>query len=612
MKWTVGIKIGGGFGMALVILVIVGIVTYLSTTGLIRNADLVNHTHVVLSNLEDVTSALKDAETSQRGYLITGENDYLELYNAALKGIDQDVKELRKLTLDNAAQQRRLDLLEPLIADKLSKLREAINLRTTKSLEAALPVVAKGKKDMDAIRKVVAELEREETMLLQQRHKEAKASSRTTIALIVFGIPLSIIFLAAISFFIIRDIVQPLKDITASAELIAAGDLDVKVPVSIRDDEIGVLAHAFTRMGNSLTTMSEIARQIAAGDVSVKVTPQSERDVMGNALAQMVVSLNYSAEVARQIAAGNLSGVVIPQSANDLMGNSLASMGSSLRGVIGELIEGINVLTSSSSEIMASTSQVAAGASQTLAAVSETTCTVEEVKQTAMVSSQKARTVADIAQNTVQVAQAGWRSIDESIAGMGRIQRQVESIVESIVRLSEQSQTIGEIIATVNDLAEQSNILAVNAAIEAAKAGEQGKGFAVVAQEVKSLAVQSKEATVQIRAILNDIQKATNAAVLATEQGNKAVEDGVRQSKEASEAIRQMSESIDESAQAAIQIAASSHQQLTGMDQVALAMESICKASEQNLSGMKQVDSTVRGLHDLGQRLKDVVGRYKV
>ena len=132
----------------------------------------------------------------------------------------------------------------------------------------------------------------------------------------------------------------------------------------------------------------------------------------------------------------------------------------------------------------------------------------------------------------------------ESIEVMNRIREQMESIAESIVRLSEQGQTIGEIIATVNDLAEQSNLLAVNAAIEAARAGEQGKGFAVVAQEVKSLAEQSKQATAQVRAILGDIQKATNSAVMATEQGSKAVEAGVAQSTQAGEAIRLLAESI--------------------------------------------------------------------
>jgi PAS domain S-box-containing protein len=276
-----------------------------------------------------------------------------------------------------------------------------------------------------------------------------------------------------------------------------------------------------------------------------------------------------------------------------------------------EILEAAEILASSSSEIMTSMSQIASSAAETAATVNETSSIVQEVKMTAQLSSQKARKVSDAAQKAVAVAQTGRKSVEDSVAGMGRIQEQVAFIAESIVRLSEQSQAIGEIIATVNDLAEQSNLLSVNAAIEAAKAGEQGKGFAVVAQEVKSLAEQSKEATAQVRTILNDIQKATNTAVLATEQGNKAVDDGVRQSKEAGESIRLMGVGIDESAQAAVQIAASSQEQSTGMDQVAQAMGDIKLASEQNATGMKQVESAVQNLHELGQKLKHLVEQYK-
>ena len=288
------------------------------------------------------------------------------------------------------------------------------------------------------------------------------------------------------------------------------------------------------------------------------------------------------------------------------------NLGERLKQILREISEGISVLASATSEIMASTVQVASGATETAVAVSETSSTVEEVKQTAQVASLKARSVSEAAQKAVQTAQDGRRAVEESVAGMGRIQEQVEVIAGSIVKLSEQSQTIGEIITTVNDLAEQSNLLAVNAAIEAAKAGEQGKGFAVVAQEVRSLAEQSKEATAQVRMILGDIQKAANAAVLATEQGSKAVEAGVKQSREAGEAIRQMGESIEESAQAALQIAASSQQQLTGMDQVALAMENIKQASEQNVAGSRQVEATVQNLHELGQKLKGLVGQHEI
>lgn len=278
------------------------------------------------------------------------------------------------------------------------------------------------------------------------------------------------------------------------------------------------------------------------------------------------------------------------------------------RVITRELRENIAQVSSSSAEILATTSQVASSAAETAAAVSETTATVEEVKQTAQHASQKAKYVSDSAQKASNVSQAGRRSVEEALHVMHRIREQMGSIAESIVQLSEQSHAIGQIIATVNDLAEQSNLLAVNAAIEAARAGEQGKSFGVVAHEIRSLAEQSKQATGQVRTILGDIQKATNVAVLATEQGNKAVEAGVKQSSETDEAIRLLSASINEAAQAATQIAASSHQQMVGMDQVAVAMNNIKEASEQNVSGTRQAELAAQGLHQMGVRLRLLVG----
>ncbi len=282
-----------------------------------------------------------------------------------------------------------------------------------------------------------------------------------------------------------------------------------------------------------------------------------------------------------------------------------------LKWVMAEVQESVNILAPASSQILTITTQVASSASETATAVSETTTTVEEVKQTAIMSNQKARYVAEIAQKTAQASETGRKSVGESIDVMNRIREQMESIAESIVRLSEQGQTIGEIIATVNDLAEQSNLLAVNASIEAARAGEQGKGFAVVAQEVKSLAEQSKQATAQVRTILGDIQKATNSAVMATEQGSRAVEAGVSQSTQAGEAIRLLAESIVEAAQASSQIAASSQQQLAGMDQIVLAMENIKAASTQNVAGARQTESSAQNLHELGQKLKSLLEQYR-
>jgi len=338
--------------------------------------------------------------------------------------------------------------------------------------------------------------------------------------------------------------------------------------------------------------------------------------MVGSLNRAIAVPLRHISGVAERVASGDLTMTAASSDhrADEIgvLAQTFRRMVENLRDVNRQIRDGVNVLGSAASEILAATTQVAASATETASAVSETTTTVEEVKQTSQVSSQKARYVSDSAQKTAQVSQAGKKAMDDAVEGMMRIRDQMESIAGSIVRLSEHSQTIGEIIATVNDLADQSNLLAVNAAIEAAKAGEQGKGFAVVAQEVRNLAEQSKQATAQVRAILTDIQKATGTAVMATEQGSKAVAAGVKRSTEAGESIRVLTESIAEAAQAAAQIAASSQQQLVGMDQMALAMENIKQASTQNVAGTKQTEIAAKNLHDLGQKLKQLVERYTV
>jgi len=277
------------------------------------------------------------------------------------------------------------------------------------------------------------------------------------------------------------------------------------------------------------------------------------------------------------------------------------------RSITMSLRDTIATLASAASEIVASTTQQAAGAAEEATAVQETSTTVDEIKQTSQLSSQKARRVAEASQKCVQVSQDGRRAAEESVRGMEETKVRMETIAERILALSERAQAIGDVIAVVNDLAEQSNLLAVNAAIEAAKAGDAGKGFGVVAVEVKALAEQSKQATSQVRGILNEIQKTTQSAVMAAEQGVKASETGVGLVTRSGEAIRLLSENLMDSAQAAQQILASSEQQAAGMDQVVLAIRNIQQASSQNMASTRQVERAAQDLNELTRRLKTLI-----
>ena len=321
------------------------------------------------------------------------------------------------------------------------------------------------------------------------------------------------------------------------------------------------------------------------------------------------------AEQAGHISEGDLT-VDIPElkRADELgdLARAFRLMVANLRHQIRQVLEGVAVLSTSAAEISTTVAEVAASTSETSSAVTETSVTVEQLKQAARLSGDKAKRVAAGSIQAVKISESGKKATDDTIQRMGLIRDQMESIGETVVKLSDHSRAIEEIITTVKDLADQSNLLAVNASIEAARAGDYGKGFAVVAQEIKALADQSRQATEQVRAILEETRKWVSAVVMATEQGTKAVEAGVDQSAVAGRSIDDLAKSVAESAQAAEVIDTSAEQQFAGVHQVSGAMSNIESAVKQNLDGTLQLETAARRLEDLGSMLKQLVERYKV
>ena len=481
---TIGKKIAGGFALPLAILVIVGASAYWNTAQLIDTAESVAREHEVLQTIEKVLSVLKDAETGQRGYVITRDETYLTPYTDALKRLHPILDDLQRLTEDSPRQQDRIKEMRSLIDAKFKELSDTIDTRKNKELDeeksfkATQKIVRSdaGKAAMDKIRTLTDQMRSEAQQRLKERNAKATGTALASRLTLGIGTALAFVLVSVAGFFVIRSITAPVRD-------------------AVRE------------------------------------------------------------------------------------------------------------LTEASTGILASTAQQAAGAQEQAAAVSQTVATVDEITQTAEQSSQRARGVGEAVGRTLEVGKAGKKVVEDSLAAMGAVKEQVEATAENILTLAEQAQAIGEIIATVNDIAEQTNLLALNAAIEASRAGEHGRGFAVVAGEVKALADQSKRATAQVRQILGEIQKATNKAVLSTEEVTKGVAGAIKVGGQAGDTIRTLADTLTEAARAAAQIVASVGQQATGMSQIHQAVRNIDQVAKQNAVATRQAAQAAENLTKLGTKL---------
>jgi methyl-accepting chemotaxis protein len=432
----------------------------------------------------------------------------------------------------------------------------------------------------------------------------APAQQMLIVVLVIMGI--GTVVVAGAAFFVANSIAKPVQTVTEAATRLAAGDLDQEVSVTNRD-ETGILANAFNQMAGSLRQTVETERQ-----ANEAMRQAMETQVAKEQIEEVVD--NYLAFV-EKVAAGDLT-VRLSLNGDDdaltILGRNLNGMVESLGEMTGQIREATVNITSAAAEILAAATQQASGANEQSSAISQTTTTIDEVKTIVEQAFSKAQAVAEQAQQTSNISQAGQQAVVETVEGMSQIKEKVEGIAENILALSEQTQQIGEITATINDIASQSNLLALNASVEAARAGEHGKGFAVVAVEVRNLAEQSKQATVQVKAILNEIQRATNAAVMATEEGTKGVDAGVHLTGQTGETIQQLASSIAESASAAHQIVASAQQQTTGMEQIALAMQNINQATVQNMASVRQAEKSAQDLSSVAQQMEGLVARYKL
>jgi len=588
-------KILLAFGVPTIITVIVGVVAFAALNQGLNTQSEVNHSDQVIAETNVLLTAVVNAETGERGYIITRKPSFLAPYTAGDQAILRTATVLRSLLHGRSAQLSRVQQIVALHRQWLSKAADPeIHAARTGGVAAAAPLVADltGKRLVDQQRAVIGTLLTAEQRLRDSRVASSSSASRRARITLIAGVGLVVLMGLLIGLLLAKRMSEDAGVVTRAAKSLADGDTTVRAEVRGRD-ELAELAQAFNGMADRLIEASENERELREG-------------------LQRAVG-EYS-QFATRVASGDLTASVAVNGAGDLqvLSENLNAMVAGLAEISGRVRGGVQEMRSATSEILAAVSQHTVSASEQSAAINETTATVDEVRAASEQAAEKANEVAEQAEISFQVSDQGTQAVETITNAMQEIRERVDTIARDIMLLSEQTQQIGEITATVSDLADQSNILALNASIEAAKAGEHGKGFAVVATEVRNLAEQSKGATVQVRRILGEIQHATSAAVLATEQGTKVVEQGLDLSSQAGERFISLAETIREGSNAARQIAASAQQQKVGMDQIAQAMKDINESTLQFVAGAKQAQQAAEDLNELSRELDAVSERYQL
>lgn len=523
-----------GFGTIFMSILIANLVAQQTKNTLVKSLDNVTSSYKILQELAQLDMLLLEAENAQRGYLYTGEDNFLEPYNEANASINVQLAELRE-KMRNPTQQEKLGQLQTLIRERIDYLEKTIQLQKSGREQEVKKIVSAGTKleIMAKLRGKITEIKESENLFLDERKKLAREAEifSTYFAgastLIIVGVGV------LISWVIIRYIAQ------------------------------------------SLGIAVKVAEEVSAGNLTANI------------------SANYQGEVGQLLA-------------------GFQSMTHSLNSLIGQVQNSAIQVTASSEEIAASGKELEATVTEQAASIREVEATTKEIAATSRQLKQTMEEITSTFQATTIAAEGGRRNLSQMENTMRDLAIATTSICSQLTNISEKANNINQIIITITKVADQTNLLSLNAAIEAEKAGKYGSGFAVVAREIRRLADQTAVATLDIEKRVKEMQAAVSTGVTEmnnfTEEVNESVEDVESVSWQLTEIIEQVQAITPRLAVVNQGMEAQSE----GAQQISEVMVYLSQSSSQTAGALGEINGAISQLNDASQGLRQEISRFQV
>jgi len=507
---------------------------------------------------------------------------------------------------------------------------------------------------------IVKKLADYQNKLVNDLGTDADETADTVIMLtLIIGI-IAIIFVVVMSYLITISITKPVKSVMervaqlekvcitnlgSGLDALAVGNASVKATKETeqlkltRKDEMGDLAKtvdsiivksqgaidSYEGVRNKITELSGVTQELIIDGQEGRLNKRGDAKAFegaykeiingfNNVLDSVILPIQESAKLIGKYADGDFTSRITSQYKGDhqLIVNSLNTMGDSVSRVLNQVKEAVQAAASAANQISSSTEEMAAGAQEQSSQATEVAGAVEEMTKTILETSKNASVAAESSKFANETGLKGTKKVEESKNGMNKIVSSAQNTAHIISSLTNKTDQIGEITQVINDIADQTNLLALNAAIEAARAGEQGRGFAVVADEVRKLAERTTKATKEIADMIKMIQREAKDADESMNEAKTAVELGMKLTDEVGVVLNEISHENNKVADVVGQVAAASEEQSSAAEQISKNIESISSVTQQSASGLQQIAHASEDLNRLTLNLQELIAQFKV